>query len=543
MKGARLQLGLAFVVFGIAAFLAFRIHVFFLEPKGVIVGFDERYLAPFGLRMLDGGSLPYVDAVSHRGPLLYWMVELFQRIVGPFEWAALRWLSLVATVLTMAACFTVGLVARKPIAGAIGALLFGYVTTCVLEPGAGLGVNGELVAGPFAVGALALVAWGIERSGPRTSLLWLALGGFAAGCAGLAKQTSLAMIAPLAIWVGLASSGRERSIARALSALIGGWLLPMGATLVVYAARGHLSTFWYWYASYNARIYMEPYPRSSDARIIFDYLNEYPFLVLAILFPMAMGIIRPLAALGSLSFKDLVRSGSREGLEATVAWLAAFAMLAACLPLRFWPHYFVTAIPFLGLLAGLLIERFLGRSSHSSQLVAQALVVLGLLGWTGFGHAQRLESLNEQRRTKGHYIDKRSNAVCSAVEAHAKPHDRIFIWGFDGDFYIDCRRRPASRFVFTTFVAGVVPPFWKEAKPTRIVPGAPELLEADLRATKPPLILDFDTLGDRMSMREVPQLARLLDEDYCRLPDARARGATAGVWVRKEGGRCEDLGR
>jgi len=539
MKGARLKLGLAFVVAGVAAFLAFRIHFFFLEPKGVLVGYDERYLAPFGLRMIDGASLPYVDAVSHRGPLLYWMVELFQRVIGPFEWAALRWLSLVFTGLTIAACFAVGVVTRRPMAGAIGALVFAYLVTCVLEVGAGIGANGELVASPFAVAALAFVGWGLERSSPRWSPLWLALGGASAACAGLAKQTSVVTIVPLFVWVGLSAWGNRRSVLRGLASLVGGWLLPLLATVGVYAARGHLSTFWYWFASYNARIYMEPYPRGEDLRIVVEHLNQHPLVVLGILVPIAIAGVLPLASSASLSPRELARTCNLHGLEVAVAWATALTLIAACLPLRFWPHYFVSAFPFVGLLAGLLVEGFVGRGSTPSRLMAHALVASVLCAWFAYGHTQRLAALDMQRKL-GHYRGRGSNEICDAVQAHSKPGDRVFIWGFDGDFYIDCKRKPASRFVFTTFVAGVVPPFWKEAKPSRIAPGAPELLEADLRATKPPLILDFYETVARKSVHDVPQLTRLLDEEYCPRDEVQARGRKARVWVRREGGRCAE---
>ena len=535
----RLRYGLALVIVGFAAFITFRTHAFFLEPKGVLVGFDERYLAPFGLRMLDGLALPYVDAVSHRGPLLYWMVALFQRIVGPYTWSSLRWLSVVSTGLTIAACFAVGMAARKPLAGALGGLFFAYLVTAVLEPGAGIGVNGELVAAPFGIAALAFVTWGLERARPRFIPFWLVLGGIAAGCAGMAKQTSFGAIAPLVVWVALASWALGRSAARGLVALLGGWLLPIVATLAVYAARGYLTTFWYWFCGYNARIYMEPYPQSEVVRLFFEGVNREPFLVLAVVFPIVLGIARPLSGSASLSLKEFARSCHPHGLEATLAWTTAFTMFAACTPLRFWPHYFIAAIAYLSLLVGFHIEGFIGRATSPSRVAAHALVAIALIGWFGQGHLQRIEFL-EGQRNKGHFTDQRRNPICDVVHEHSKPGDYLFIWGFDGDFYVDCRRKPASRFVFTTFVAGVLAPFWKESKPTRVVPGAPELLEADLRATKPPVILDFRHTLANVSMHDVPQLGRFLDEAYCLRGDVRAKGRVAGVWVRKkEGEECQ----
>lgn len=536
---SRLRNGLALAIVGIAAFLVFRTHAFFFEPKGVLVGFDERYLAPFGVRMLDGLALPYVDAVSHRGPLLYWAVALFQRIVGPYDWTALRWLSAICTGLTIAACFAVGISARKPLAGALGALFFAYVITSVIETGAGIGVNGELVATPFGIAALAFVTWGLERARPRTSLFWLVLGGIAAGCAGMAKQTSFGVIVPLVVWVFLVAHALGRGTARSVGALLAGWLLPIASIVGVYAVRGYLPTFWYWFYGYNARIYMEPYPRSESVRLFLEGLHREPFFVLAAAFPLVLGIARPLASAASLSFKEIARSSHAHGLEAALAWTTAFTLLAACSPLRFWPHYFVAALAYLCLLAGFVVESYVGRATTPSRLAAYALIAAVLAGFFTVSNGERLASLVDQRHRRGFFLDERTNPICDAVRQYSRPGDYLFVWGFDGDFYIDCRRKPASRFVFTTFVAGVLAPFWKEAKPTRVVPGAPELLEADLRATRPPVILDFRNTLANVSMHDVPQLARFLDEGYCRLGEVRGKGRTAGLWVRKqEGEEC-----
>lgn len=551
MKGpARIQLGLAVVALAIAAFLAFRLHAFLIWPGGVLVGYDERYLAPFGLRMITGGSLPYVDAVSHRGPLLYWMVELFQKAIGPFQWASLRWLALVFTWLTMASCFLVGLIAKKPLAGAIAAILHAYIATCALDLGAGLGVTGELIASPFSLLALGSVAFALERSKPRWRWLFLLLGGALASLAGLSKQTSLSTIAPLLVFTLL--SGRRLSggdareaprpplglAVRASMVLVLGWSLPLVTVLAVYAHKDAIGSFWHWFYAYNARVYMEPYASESSLSAILSRLHAHPLLTLALLVPLLLGLLIPLSRARSFSVRELLKGHASIGLEAIVALQTAVALFAAFMPLRFWPHYFVSVVPFVGLLVGLRVDAMLGNVSRWPSLVARASMMLALVGWFGEAHGARLVFLREER-AKGSLRNERSNDVCRLIDAHSKPKERIFIWGFDGDFYIDCKRLPASRFVFTTFIAGIVPPFWGKPLPTRIVPGTIDRLEADLRSSRPPLILDFyKSLGLHTSMQNTPQLARFLEADYCRLPEVSARSRPAAVWLRRDTGRC-----
>lgn len=221
---SRARLLIALAAFLAALVFAFRVHAFFIWPESVLVGYDDRYIAPFGMRMLEGQWLPYVDAVSQRGPVLYWAVAAFQRIFGPFEWAALRWLALSTSFLTMAGCFAVGLIARKPLAGAVAAIIHAYVTTFALDIVGGLGIVGESVATPFSVLGLVFVAWALLReSSDRRSYVFLALGGMATGLAGMSKQTSLSMIGPLVLFTAAVVGTRAASSRFAFRPLFSLW--------------------------------------------------------------------------------------------------------------------------------------------------------------------------------------------------------------------------------------------------------------------------------------------------------------------------------
>src|SRR5438552_3204819 len=58
-------------------------HAWATFPKAKICNVDEAYLIAFALRMIDGRFLPYVDAVSLRGPVLYYLTALVVRCFGP----------------------------------------------------------------------------------------------------------------------------------------------------------------------------------------------------------------------------------------------------------------------------------------------------------------------------------------------------------------------------------------------------------------------------------------------------------------------------
>lgn len=60
-----------------------RLHLWFIYPYPSVLWCDEGYIAAFALRMLGGHWLPYVDAVSQRGPVLYWSRLSSSGSVGP----------------------------------------------------------------------------------------------------------------------------------------------------------------------------------------------------------------------------------------------------------------------------------------------------------------------------------------------------------------------------------------------------------------------------------------------------------------------------
>ena len=60
------------------------IYSFFMFPYSQQVGYDEGYEAAATERVISGHWLPYVDAVSHRGPFLYWTQAIFHLLTGRF---------------------------------------------------------------------------------------------------------------------------------------------------------------------------------------------------------------------------------------------------------------------------------------------------------------------------------------------------------------------------------------------------------------------------------------------------------------------------
>jgi hypothetical protein len=100
---------------------------------------------------------------------------------------------------------------------------------------------------------------------------------------------------------------------------------------------------------------------------------------------------------------------------------------------------------------------------------------------------------------------------------HSAPDDRIFVWSQSAKIYLEAHRRPASRYI-TTFpltglvFGGPVPGFDTRY---RIVPGAWTGLEQDFEKHPPAYIVDLSSEPDALyPVRDFPILAKLLSQQY-----------------------------
>ncbi len=239
-----------------------RTHFFFIVPFAVPVSNDEGYLAGMALRMVRGHWLPYVDGVSQRGPILYWITTAMMRVGGLWSWVPIRVLGLVLGVATAMLVFALSATLFSPMAAGIAVLVSTYFLTYELSPWDGVGVNGEPLAVVFALAAALVAArmqLGITTRRTR-GLLWA---GALMALAGLSKQMFMLHAVPIGLWVliGPQTDGPPppwKVRFREAAILIGGFAIPFVLVVGLYAATGHLRTFVYYFQKYGRDIFMDP---------------------------------------------------------------------------------------------------------------------------------------------------------------------------------------------------------------------------------------------------------------------------------------------
>jgi hypothetical protein len=190
----------------------------------------------------------------------------------------------------------------------------------------------------------------------------------------------------------------------------------------------------------------------------------------------------------------------------------AIAMLSAASMYRFFPHYFLAAWPFAALCAGVALSPLLRSARWGPAAIRMAWGFLAFVlfaGWLGTVFGEKVDGRVAHDRTV--------NDVAKFIRATTTPDDRIFVWGFSPWIYEYASRRPAGRYVFETYVTGMVPWFWEKRsiEMARVVPGSVEALLGDLERERPAVVVDAGSVMMARPMRAYEPFARFLHEGYC----------------------------
>jgi hypothetical protein len=541
-----LERAVALAVFACALVYATASSRFFWRMNAPL-HFDDGYVSALAARLIRGRFLPYVDVASHRGLGFYWLAGIAQKIGGWDQWVGLRWLAGIGFIVTVVTLFAAGVAAERALAGAVAALLLTYLNLCVFETETVFGMVSEPFASAFSLLALLAAAYALCRTHRfRTRVLLVAACGVACALSGVTKQTYLPVIGPFALWVlAFALSEPEwspRRRAGLVLALLAGWALPLLAIVGLYAAVGQLPKFVYWFVTYNREVYMGPYGPGSLDRELRNWLMSHGTVALALVLVLLGGLLRvvPTVLRGDRSLVAAYRSVA---FEATCTWQAAFALIGTIMPLRFWTQYELPPVPWVALLIGLGLEKWcdLGWTTQRGTLrrgVGALLTGLVLVGLTAPLMDQKIQNWHDERAS-GRWRSARPDPLCKVIDKYAKHHEPIFIWGFEAtDAYVTCQHPPASRYVYMTSVAGVVPGFWDAPSSRYVAPHAREDVLADLEATRPPVILDHPGRLGSFHMTDIKSLAHFLSENYCSRGSSESRnGRKFGLYVRKD--RCD----
>jgi hypothetical protein len=503
-----------------------RVHWPFLRTPSEH-NIDEGYLMAIGQRMLHGRMLPYVDGVAHGAPLFVASGALIAAF-NEFSYFPIRVAAATSFLANAVLMAFAGRAAGLGFAGAVATLAVPAFCIMRLRPIDGIAYNAEVVTNVAILASLTSAVYGVRAANLRASCGWLAAAGALGTMGALCKQIGAPLTVPIFLYVAASTWGKSELSARArwsaLGAFCAGGLAPLCLVVAWFGLKGGLRDFYYYLVTYNTDIYMVYASQISRWPGYQAWASERALELVLCASAVIWGVAQFLRGLAEE--RRPLAAYNRYGFEITLSLLAALSLFGARASMREFDHYYILCVPWFGLLAAVIFERACGFSSllrrapgwagcYALLLCAPAVAVLEI----GYSARRIPYGLDSSTLALGEiHAVAREPEVCKLIQAHTRPDQRLFVWGFHGQLYVVCRRLPASRYVFTTFVAGLVPWFGhssKEEEDRHTVPGSRQILIRELEETKPPVIVDSSayTLQGR-SMRRYDEFARYLDEHY-----------------------------
>lgn len=471
---------------------------------------DEAIHAGVARTLLDGGAM-YRDAIDQRTPLTYYLVAGVFAVAGENNMWAVRACLAAMIAGTGIGIFLLGRRWRGTAAGAWSAAAYVAFSTSLFYAGDANAANTEWYLGFFVTWG----AWLFWRRETLPSFQAAVATGLIYSLAFLSKQPALLEIgAPLGLLLFLGASGRVPwpAALRTWLGFCAGYVAAVAITMAILAFQGALPDFYFYAWTYNL-VYYGPEvslaERVASAGALAQIVaREYP-LFLAVAGCAIVAVLRNLAQRRPTDEEELARPASLF----LGAWLL-LSLAGAASAGRVYGHYYIQVLPALSLVAGLTIAEIARRTRatpHRTVRVA-GVVIIGTAAATLIWHP-----LRHGRVT--HLGTDPALPIAAAVQAHTQPGDRIFVWGWNPDIYLYADRKPASRFLYCSFITGLVP--WTNTGPEidtsyAIVPGTLETLVREIETRRPTMIVDC-SVGPHRRFQKYPI------ENYPALREAIAR--------------------
>ena len=476
---------------------------------------DESIHAAVARTLLDGGTL-YRDAIDQRTPLTYWLFAGVFALFGENNLFAVRLLLAVALAAVAFLLFLVGRRTRGTATGLCAAGLFVALSTNLLPAADAFAVHTEWAVIAFTTAG----AWWFWRRADTPSFRSGAVGGALFALAFLSKQPALLdFAAPLAtvLWLGVSGTWSYRATARNLAGLLAGYAAVVGLALLPLAAAGALDDALFYAWTYNLRYY-GPETSAFDRACA----TLQPFRLLASTYPAVLVAGLAAAAILPVRLVQLHASPRQKAANARHCYLlvwAGAALAGAAASGRGFEHYAIQCLPPFSLAAALVLAEAPAWTASLAGLtrrIARAAIfaVLALAGisilWTPLAARRAPLPPLDPALESAAFLRERTSAA-----------DSLFVWGYNPDIYLYADRRPASRFVYCSFLTGLIP--WTNLDPQKdtayaIVPGSMDILLGELVRNRPAAIVDCSPGPHRnfhkYPIAHFPRLQGLLDRDY-----------------------------
>jgi 4-amino-4-deoxy-L-arabinose transferase-like glycosyltransferase len=426
-----------------------------VQPAGA----DQGLYAYVGQRIL-AGEFPYRDAWDQKPPAIHYTYAALFGLWPDESVVAAADLTITAGVAWLLVAIGRRITGRAG-AGEVAAVLFLLLGNPAFTRLGGVRVRGQcetFIAFAVAAALFLLIrpasqspAGSNPASTPRLPLL---AAGALLGLACLYKYNAIVYVPAALATFMLWQQGRALR-ARELLLLAAGFVVPLLATLLVFAAGGALADLYHATITYNLRYSGETYRSAAH------------FVGYLLTFPVLQARVDGLWLLGGLGCAVLLVAARRHPAALVgPVWVAAACASIALNGSRGLPQYFVQAAPALALaagLAGVLVWPALRPMARAALAVLLAVAVLrvsdfgkpieymrhDLLYLSGdMGRESYLARFGGQR-TEDKYSAQAVSELADYLRNRTNPDERVFVFGFSPGAYVQAGRQSASRFFWS----------------------------------------------------------------------------------------------
>jgi hypothetical protein len=289
-----------------------------------------------------------------------------------------------------------------------------------------------------------------------------------------------------------------KSIVKTLIFLVFGFsLISVGWCLFFYK-NGAWEDFTFYFLVYNVEYYVPAIP----------LLHRVMLLPAAVGQAFSTGLSISFVGLVFVLFK-LIR-GRNNTLDCVaqlfiVLW-ATLSLLGSAGTGRLYGHYLIQVLPSWSLLSAIAVDAMIEASesnqkNQSEKFIPDRLIIVATLialtlSPVAIAYSKIMpDALTNLRKWGRNAPQDRlaftqfdaSRDLIRHIKLTTNSDSKIFVWGFDPNIYVQADRSPASRYVYYTFITGLIP--W-EQNYSRPVPESMDKLILELESNEPVLIID-----------------------------------------------------
>ncbi len=391
----------------------------------------------------------YVSAHTQKLPGTYWAYALFMSLFGQTAAGIHLGLLLVNAAMMALIHLVVRATHDRPSAW-LAATVFGLAGMSPM-------LYGFAFHAAFLVALCALAgAWLLLRARRSGAARTYALSGLCFGLSVLMKQTGALFVPAVLVLMVLDHRASEDRSSRALAVraagFVAGALLPLAATAAWYLAIGRFGLFWFWAWEFAGEFSGQVTLRQAvDNLAVNGGRAVSGFEVLWVL--AAAGLAAALLDRGR-------RAAGRFHL------MFALASLATIVPgLYFTSHYFISLLPAMAMLIGVLAGCLAGPGRRAAYrraaaaavwLAAAAGVAAGVSRYSDYYSKSTGDDMMARIVYPGNPFPE-SVELAAYLRAHTTVNDRIAVLGSETQVLFYARRRSASRFVNVYYLTAIHP--------------------------------------------------------------------------------------